>query len=194
MNFSKLNLLCSQLPRQIVTPYKPSEDLEQTPLLLPPTPTSPDSIQTASGYFSETLQTGHQSFVNAGENHDRSTVDSGLASAFDFRNSGFKDSNPFINVDVNGDSGLHNQAKVCAIDLFCFYFKNFPTFYRSQSLLTLRTPTSIMKSPTMTSPRRRCLTTELPCWTRWSTCSNRCRRQPSSINTTSNLNHRCRRM
>ncbi|XP_062709869.1 activated Cdc42 kinase-like isoform X2 [Aedes albopictus] len=99
------------LPRQIVTPYKPSEDLEQTPLLLPPTPTSPDSIQTASGYFSETLQTGHQNFVNAGENHDRSTVDSGLASAFDFRNSGFKDSNPFINVDVNGDSGAHNQAK-----------------------------------------------------------------------------------
>ncbi|EAT36899.1 AAEL011046-PA, partial [Aedes aegypti] len=98
------------LPRQIVTPYKPSEDLEQTPLLLPPTPTSPDSIQTASGYFSETLQTGHQSFVNAGENHDRSTVDSGLASAFDFRNSGFKDSNPFINVDVNGDSGLCHQS------------------------------------------------------------------------------------
>ncbi|XP_055631755.1 activated Cdc42 kinase-like isoform X2 [Toxorhynchites rutilus septentrionalis] len=97
------------LPRQIVTPYKPSEDLEQTPLLLPPTPTSPDSIQTASGYFSETLQTGHQSFVNAGENVDRSTVDSGLASAFDFRNSGFKDSNPFINADVNGDS--HNQFK-----------------------------------------------------------------------------------
>ncbi|XP_055531298.1 activated Cdc42 kinase-like isoform X4 [Wyeomyia smithii] len=99
------------LPRQIVTPYKPSEDLEQTPLLLPPTPTSPDSIQTASGYFSETLQTRHQSFVNAGENHDRSTVDSGLASAFDFRNSGFKDSNPFINVDVNGDASTHNQTK-----------------------------------------------------------------------------------
>lgn len=99
------------LPRQIVTPYKPSEDLEQTPLLLPPTPTSPDSIQTASGYFSETLQTGHQNFVNAGETLDRSTVDSGLASAFDFRNSGFKDSNPFINADVNGDAAVHNQIK-----------------------------------------------------------------------------------
>lgn len=36
----------------MVTPYKPSEDLEQT-LLLPPTPTSPNSTQTASGYFSE---------------------------------------------------------------------------------------------------------------------------------------------
>ncbi|XP_058836033.1 activated Cdc42 kinase-like isoform X1 [Topomyia yanbarensis] len=99
------------LPRQIVTPYKPSEDLEQTPLLLPPTPTSPDSIQTASGYFSETLQTGHQNFVNAGENHDHSTVDSGLASTFDFRNSGFKDSNPFINADSNGEANLHNQTK-----------------------------------------------------------------------------------
>ncbi|KAL1381406.1 hypothetical protein pipiens_000431, partial [Culex pipiens pipiens] len=99
------------LPRQIVTPYKPSEDLEQTPLLLPPTPTSPDSIQTASGYFSDTLQTGHQNFVNAGEAHDRSTVDSGLASAFDFRNSGFKDSNPFINVDVNGDGQNNSHGK-----------------------------------------------------------------------------------
>lgn len=43
----------NHLPRQIVTPYKPSEDIEQTPLLLPPTPTSPDSLQTASGYFSQ---------------------------------------------------------------------------------------------------------------------------------------------
>ncbi|CAO1398964.1 unnamed protein product, partial [Diamesa hyperborea] len=41
------------LPRQVVTPYKPSEDLEQTPLLLPPTPTSPDSTQTGSAYFSD---------------------------------------------------------------------------------------------------------------------------------------------
>uniref|UniRef100_A0A182WIZ3 non-specific protein-tyrosine kinase n=1 Tax=Anopheles minimus TaxID=112268 RepID=A0A182WIZ3_9DIPT len=99
------------LPRQIVTPYKPSEDLEQTPLLLPPTPTSPDSIQTASGYFSETLQlAGHQSFINAGENSHHiidhaggNTVDSMTTSAFDFRNSGFKDSNPFINAEDNGD-------------------------------------------------------------------------------------------
>ncbi|XP_050076106.1 activated Cdc42 kinase-like [Anopheles maculipalpis] len=107
------------LPRQIVTPYKPSEDLEQTPLLLPPTPTSPDSIQTASGYFSETLQlAGHQSFINAGENNNHHIIDhsgttgggnhvvnSMTTSAFDFRNSGFKDSNPFINADDNGDGG-----------------------------------------------------------------------------------------
>ncbi|XP_052892538.1 activated Cdc42 kinase-like [Anopheles moucheti] len=105
------------LPRQIVTPYKPSEDLEQTPLLLPPTPTSPDSIQTASGYFSETLQlAGHQSFINAGENSHHiidhgsgNTVESMTTSAFDFRNSGFKDSNPFINADDNGD---HHAAIV----------------------------------------------------------------------------------
>uniref|UniRef100_A0A182PA13 non-specific protein-tyrosine kinase n=1 Tax=Anopheles epiroticus TaxID=199890 RepID=A0A182PA13_9DIPT len=103
------------LPRQIVTPYKPSEDLEQTPLLLPPTPTSPDSIQTASGYFSETLQlSGHRSFINAGENQHHIIDHSGAAnnvivdglttSAFDFRNSGFKDSNPFINTDDNVDN------------------------------------------------------------------------------------------
>ncbi|XP_050098482.1 activated Cdc42 kinase-like [Anopheles aquasalis] len=122
VSFGDVAFLASpqNLPRQIVTPYKPSEDLEQTPLLLPPTPTSPDSIQTASGYFSETLQlTGHPSFINAGENHHRSNildhngtgptgtnVVDGLpsVSAFDFRNSGFKDSNPFINVDAeNGD-------------------------------------------------------------------------------------------
>jgi P21-Rho-binding domain len=44
---------CNKLPRQVVTPYKPSEDLEQTPLLLPPTPTSPDLTQIGSAYFSE---------------------------------------------------------------------------------------------------------------------------------------------
>lgn len=43
----------NHVPRQIVTPYKPSEDIEQTPLLLPPTPTSPDSLQTGSSYFGE---------------------------------------------------------------------------------------------------------------------------------------------
>lgn len=38
----------SIVPRQVVTPYKPSEDIEQTPLL---TPTSPDSVQTNGNYF-----------------------------------------------------------------------------------------------------------------------------------------------
>ncbi|XP_054736937.1 activated Cdc42 kinase-like [Anastrepha obliqua] len=51
----------NHVPRQIVTPYKPSEDIEQTPLLLPPTPTSPDSLQTASGYFADE---GHGTSMN----------------------------------------------------------------------------------------------------------------------------------
>ncbi|XP_052873844.1 activated Cdc42 kinase-like [Anopheles cruzii] len=126
VSFGDVAFLASpqNLPRQIVTPYKPSEDLEQTPLLLPPTPTSPDSIHTASGYFSESLQlTGHQSFINAGENHHSTLLDhhhtagtghhSAAASAFDFRNSGFKDSNPFINADSteHGDvAGSYNLA------------------------------------------------------------------------------------
>lgn len=38
----------STVPRQVVTPYKPSEDIEQTPLL---TPTSPDSVQANGSYF-----------------------------------------------------------------------------------------------------------------------------------------------
>ncbi|XP_058066295.1 activated Cdc42 kinase-like [Anopheles bellator] len=126
VSFGDVAFLASpqNLPRQIVTPYKPSEDLEQTPLLLPPTPTSPDSIHTASGYFSESLQlTGHQSFINAGENHHSTLLDhhhtagtgnSVAASAFDFRNSGFKDSNPFINADSeHGDvAGSYNMAMV----------------------------------------------------------------------------------
>lgn len=55
-----------------MTPYKPSEDLEQTPLLLPPTPTSPDSTQTASGYFSEST---NPSFVHSIE----TTINSAMA-------------------------------------------------------------------------------------------------------------------
>uniref|UniRef100_W4VRT2 non-specific protein-tyrosine kinase n=1 Tax=Corethrella appendiculata TaxID=1370023 RepID=W4VRT2_9DIPT len=119
------------LPRQIVTPYKPSEDLEQTPLLLPPTPTSPDSVQTASGYFSESIpppatsQHHHhqqQTFIQAGATATLPTtstsniidVDSSSSATLttistnfipetrDFRNTGFKDSNPFINSDLNG--------------------------------------------------------------------------------------------
>uniref|UniRef100_A0A1A9WNU5 non-specific protein-tyrosine kinase n=1 Tax=Glossina brevipalpis TaxID=37001 RepID=A0A1A9WNU5_9MUSC len=62
----------NHVPRQIVTPYKPSEDIEQTPLLLPPTPTSPDSLQTASGYFADDSQhstsTMNPSFIPSTEN------------------------------------------------------------------------------------------------------------------------------
>lgn len=61
----------NHLPRQVVTPYKPSEDIEQTPLLLPPTPTSPDSLQTASGYFPDELRTSsstNPTFISSNEN------------------------------------------------------------------------------------------------------------------------------
>lgn len=87
---------------QIVTPYKPSEDIEQAPLL-PSTPTSPDSLQTASGYFAENNHT----FLNA---HSAQTND-GFNSSFDYpnhnsttpvtaaTNSGFTSSNPFVNLD-----------------------------------------------------------------------------------------------
>lgn len=97
------------MPRQIVTPYKPSEDIEQTPLL-PSTPTSPDSLQTASGYFAENNHT----FLNA---HSAQTND-GFNSSFDFpnqtsstpvtaaaSNAGFTSSNPFVNLD----NSTHNK-------------------------------------------------------------------------------------
>ncbi|CAD7015182.1 unnamed protein product [Ceratitis capitata] len=62
----------SHVPRQIVTPYKPSEDIEQTPLLQPPTPTSPDSFQTASGYFAEegpgSTHMNNPTFISSTEN------------------------------------------------------------------------------------------------------------------------------
>lgn len=93
------------MPRQIVTPYKPSEDIEQTPLL-PSTPTSPDSLQTASGYFAD----NNHSFMNA---HSAQTND-GFNSSFDFpnhnsttiaSNTGFTSSNPFVNLD----NSTHNK-------------------------------------------------------------------------------------
>lgn len=95
------------MPRQIVTPYKPSEDIEQTPLL-PSTPTSPDSLQTASGYFAENNHT----FLNA---HSAQTND-GFNLSFDFpnpnsspvtaaSNAGFTSSNPFVNLD----NSTHNK-------------------------------------------------------------------------------------
>lgn len=97
----------NKLPRQVVTPYKPSEDLEQTPLLLPPTPTSPDSTQTGSAYFSES------SNLLASTQHDRSHNNESLSSDFQrlgsmtngsskrnsMHNGSFKDSNPFASAD-----------------------------------------------------------------------------------------------
>lgn len=87
------------MPRQIVTPYKPSEDIEQTPLLLPPTPTSPDSLQTASGYFPDNNLTSH-SFINAATDNNPTSVDS-FGSSFinndPTGHSNFSSSNPFVN-------------------------------------------------------------------------------------------------
>ncbi|XP_011196238.1 activated Cdc42 kinase-like isoform X1 [Zeugodacus cucurbitae] len=77
----------NHVPRQIVTPYKPSEDIEQTPLLLPPTPTSPDSLQTASGYFPEE---GHgtsmnPTFISSTENTPKHfNTGNGAQSSFEF--------------------------------------------------------------------------------------------------------------
>jgi len=78
------------VPKQIVTPYKPSEDIEQTPLLLPPTPTSPDSLQTASGYFPEGAGTSmNPTFIPSTE-HTPKLIPSNGQSSFDFAGS-----NPF---------------------------------------------------------------------------------------------------
>lgn len=85
------------VPRQIVTPYKPSEDIEQTPLLLPATPTSPDSLQTASGYFPNS---GAMSLAAMGQEQG-ATGSPGVdmfGSTFNFNHSHtsvFTSSNPF---------------------------------------------------------------------------------------------------
>lgn len=90
----------NHVPRQIVTPYKPSEDIEQTPLL-PSTPTSPDSLQTASGYFAENNHT----FISA----NSAQTNDGFNSSFDFSNHNIStpvaassnsnfSSNPFVNL------------------------------------------------------------------------------------------------
>lgn len=104
----------SKLPRQVVTPYKPSEDLEQTPLLLPPTPTSPsDSTQVGSAYFSESsnlianAQQHHDSHNNESLSSDFQRISSTTLNGASNRNSlhnpisngGFKDSNPFAQSD-----------------------------------------------------------------------------------------------
>lgn len=96
----------NHLPRQIVTPYKPSEDIEQTPLLLPPTPTSPDQLQTASGYFSHGVASGFASTMGtmsrtngagggAGGGGMQASVD---GTAFNFSAAEFSSSNPFASM------------------------------------------------------------------------------------------------
>lgn len=103
----------NHVPRQIVTPYKPSEDIEQTPLLLPPTPTSPDSLQTASGYFSEN---GPSSAVNQALLASAARTNDGFGSTYDFANenmppntnAGFVSSNPFVNIGGSEGGAFEN--------------------------------------------------------------------------------------
>ena len=110
----------NHVPRQIVTPYKPSEDIEQTPLLLPPTPTSPDSLQTASGYFPDgtTSYAGGMStstnptFISSTENTPKHMIAAGQQSSFEFPASqaGRSNTNPFANKDISTSLyGMHNS-------------------------------------------------------------------------------------
>lgn len=99
----------NKLPRQVVTPYKPSEDLEQTPLLLPPTPTSPDATQLGSAYFSESstlianshLDRSHNESLSSDFQRLTSTLSNGTANRNSIHNplGNFKESNPFAQVD-----------------------------------------------------------------------------------------------
>lgn len=105
------------MPKQIVTPYKPSEDIEQTPLLLPPTPTSPDSLQTASGYFPEGVGSGggamgtsmNPTFIPSAE-HTPKLIATNGQSSFDFATGG--STNPFFlnrGDDEQLEFSLHNN-------------------------------------------------------------------------------------
>ncbi|XP_037040571.1 activated Cdc42 kinase-like isoform X1 [Bradysia coprophila] len=100
----------NHVPRQIVTPYKPSEDIEQTPLLLPPTPTSPDSLQTASGYFPETMNAAFNSNGTASSSNNNDN----FSSVFEFPNrssSNFSSSNPFVFHDNVPSAQRHNLSE-----------------------------------------------------------------------------------
>ncbi|XP_061402876.1 activated Cdc42 kinase-like, partial [Musca vetustissima] len=92
----------NHVPRQIVTPYKPSEDIEQTPLLLPPTPTSPDSLQTASGYFADDSShhnsTMNPSFIPSTENTPKQFSNNGQTTTFEFPSS---NTNPFTHKSMD---------------------------------------------------------------------------------------------
>ncbi|XP_016958017.1 activated Cdc42 kinase-like isoform X2 [Drosophila biarmipes] len=104
----------NHVPKQIVTPYKPSEDIEQTPLLLPPTPTSPDSLQTASGYFPEGSSSGgamgtsmNPTFIPSAE-HTPKLIATNGQSSFDFATGS---TNPFFlnRGDDELEFGLQNN-------------------------------------------------------------------------------------
>lgn len=103
--FIVFNVQYNHVPRQIVTPYKPSEDIEQTPLLLPPTPTSPDSLQTASGYFADDSShhnsTMNPSFVPSTENTPKQFTNNGQTTTFEFPS---QNTNPFTHKTLGDDT------------------------------------------------------------------------------------------
>lgn len=85
--------------RQVVKPYNLSEDLEQTPLLLPPTPTSIDSSQTGSAYFSETNNISTIAQADRAHSETLSGDFQRLSSTTPTKNGHFMDSNPFAQSD-----------------------------------------------------------------------------------------------
>lgn len=104
----------NHVPRQIVTPYKPSEDIEQTPLLLPPTPTSPDSLQTASGYFADDSShhnsTMNPSFIPSTENTPKQFANNGQTTTFEFPSN---NTNPFTHKSM--DESTTSSASTLAL-------------------------------------------------------------------------------
>lgn len=91
----------TKLPRQVVTPYKPSEDLEQT-LLLPPTPTSPTSTQTGSAYFSESsnlLPSSNEGVSSINNNESLSSDFQRITTTTRAPSTVFSESNPFAQSD-----------------------------------------------------------------------------------------------
>lgn len=111
----------NHLPRQVVTPYKPSEDIEQTPLLLPPTPTSPDSLQTASGYFPDELRTSsstNPTFVSSNENTPNHHNTFG-APSFDFTSTNAGGSSATMPASNNAQKSMsmfHSSTNPFALD------------------------------------------------------------------------------
>lgn len=86
--------------RQVVKPYNLSEDLENTPLLLPPTPTSIDSSQTGSAYFSESNHVTSIAQTDRAHSETLSGDFQRLSSSATSKNGHFMESNnPFVQSD-----------------------------------------------------------------------------------------------
>ncbi|GBO99532.1 Tyrosine-protein kinase PR2 [Eumeta japonica] len=93
-------------PGKLLHRINPQRDIEQTPLLLPPTPTSPDSLQTASGYFADDsahhTSTMNPSFVPSTENTPKHFANNGqIANTFEFP---AHNTNPFTHKPLDDTS------------------------------------------------------------------------------------------